>query len=414
MTRARIVRIARTLLASAIVAVVLLACMWCVVPGLHLPTMELSAVTVGAAVAAPEWAPVLLLVALVAGGAAVALAPRGRVRTIVACAAGVAIACTCFPVAAYLLDPSLPKVVTLARFFRSETPRLGPIDRDKAVVFEPCARARDDVQAPSTCFVVTMDVWHAPGVHRAPAMVEIHGGAWIFGDQRSDASHFPAVVAGGTTVIALDYRHAPKAQFPIQRDEIDTAIAYIAKHASELDVDPRRMVLVGRSAGAQLALLAAYRPQPIPFRGVAAFYAPTDLVAGAQTAPPIDPLDIRRALYAYLGPFTKANARYAEASPVLFARLHPVIPTLLVSGDRDELVDVTQQRTLASILRATPGDRVETYELPWSNHAFDDIPRGMGEQIGDALLDRWMRSVVPPDQAGSATPSVTTPTKISP
>ncbi len=371
-------------MASLVAALVAFVCMWCVVPGLPLPTQALAGLTVALSVAAPEYAPILLVAALGFGGIAMVVAPRGRARTVIVAIVGLGVLCSCVPIAAYSLDPALPKVVSLARFLAAPSRAI-----DAARVHHFNVRTRDDAK-------VALDVYDAFAPHAAPApaMIEIHGGAWVFGDVGSDMTHFARIARAGIVVIAADYRHAPQHRFPTQRDDVDGAIRFVADHAAALGIDRSRIVIVGRSAGAQLALLAAYRPQPIHIRGVAAFYAPTDLVMGATVPPPIDPLDIRRALTAYLGAYTPGNPIYREASPIAFATNRRVVPTFLISGARDELVAVEQQRALARVLRATPGNRVETHELPWSNHAFDDIPNGMGEQIADALLDRWLRETL--------------------
>jgi acetyl esterase/lipase len=367
-----------------LVAVALLACMWCVVPGWNVATLVPT-------VAVPEWAPVALPVAWILGVLGTLAAPRGRVRRGVAVAGALAIVCAVVPVAEYLFDPTLPKVVSFGAMVHPRPPVVGDIERD--VPFAPSYAGSSKP--------LLLDVYHAANVRRAPAAIEIHGGAWLYGDARSDERQNLLLAADGVTVIAIDYRLAPHAKFPAQRDDVDAAIRYVAAHAASFDIDPARIV--------------AYRPQPIAFRGVAAFYAPTDLVLGATDPPRPDPVDIRRVLPPYVGPFTTENRkRYVEASPIMWASLHRVVPTFLIAGDRDEIVDVRQQRELAAILRRTPGDAVEAYELPWANHAFDSVPNGMGAQISEALLARWIRAVLSPTYAGSATSPVTTPTKISP
>ena len=71
---------------------------------------------------------------------------------------------------------------------------------------------------------------------------------------------------------------------------MECALGYLRAHAAADKLDPERVVVMGRSAGAHLALLAAYRAarDPVPggcaapatVRGVVAYYPPTDLADG--------------------------------------------------------------------------------------------------------------------------------------
>lgn len=86
-----------------------------------------------------------------------------------------------------------------------------------------------------------------------PAIVWIHGGAWISGDQANVEPYLRILAGEGYTTIGVDYTIAPEATYPTAVREINDALAYIKAHASELNVDTRKIVLAGDSAGAQLA-----------------------------------------------------------------------------------------------------------------------------------------------------------------
>jgi acetyl esterase/lipase len=53
--------------------------------------------------------------------------------------------------------------------------------------------------------------------------------------------------------VAIDYRHAPKYRFPAQLEDVQAALSYIKTHAGDWEIDPERIALMGRSAGAHLA-----------------------------------------------------------------------------------------------------------------------------------------------------------------
>ncbi|MEQ4564735.1 alpha/beta hydrolase [Paenarthrobacter sp. CAP02] len=100
----------------------------------------------------------------------------------------------------------------------------------------------------------TFDAFTPAGTTAAlPAIVWIHGGAWISGAQRDVEPYLRILAAEGYTTIGLGYPIAPEATYPTAVRDINDALAYIKAHAAELNVDPGRIVLAGDSAGAQLA-----------------------------------------------------------------------------------------------------------------------------------------------------------------
>ena len=110
-----------------------------------------------------------------------------------------------------------------------------------------------------------------------PIVVAVHGGSW----QRGDSSQLPAInrclAARGYGVAAINDRLAPQHVFPAARDDVVAAVRYLQSHAAELGLDADRVVLLGRSAGGQLALSAAYGMADPAVRGVVALYAPSDM-----------------------------------------------------------------------------------------------------------------------------------------
>ena len=111
-----------------------------------------------------------------------------------------------------------------------------------------------------------------------------------------------------------------------------------ARTRGELGADPARMVLIGRSAGAQLALVAAYQAGAPAVAGVVSFYGPVFLADGWREPPRPDPLDVRAVLETYLGGTPdQVPDRYAAASPVTYVSPQSP-PTLLVYGRRDHIV----------------------------------------------------------------------------
>lgn len=88
-----------------------------------------------------------------------------------------------------------------------------------------------------------------------PALVLIHGGYWY---EETDWSSWAQRFADeGFQVFSINYRLNFEAAWPAQREDVAGAVAWIRSHAAEFDADPERVVMLGSSAGGQLATDAA-------------------------------------------------------------------------------------------------------------------------------------------------------------
>jgi acetyl esterase/lipase len=220
-------------------------------------------------------------------------------------------------------------------------------------------------------------------------VVIIYGGAWIFGSRAQSAELARTLAHLGYTAVAIDYRHAPAYRFPSQLDDVRDALATIARNANDWGIDARRVAIYGSSAGAELALLAAYEPSALNIRAAIAYYAPTDLIDGYRQPPRPDPAHVQRILDAYLGgPPDQWPGNYLASSPIDAVR-PGLPPTLLVIGGRDELVRPGFAFAMRDKLRGA-GDRAGALLLPWSNHAFDSIPNGTGGQVARYYTERFI------------------------
>ncbi|NJR38831.1 MAG: alpha/beta hydrolase [Leptolyngbyaceae cyanobacterium CSU_1_4] len=222
-----------------------------------------------------------------------------------------------------------------------------------------------------------------------PAIVVIHGGGWQNGSPNDNADFSQYMAAQGYSVVSIDYRLAPQYQFPAQLEDVRTAIAYIQEHADELEVDVNRMALMGRSAGAHLAMLAAYEPDAPPLRAVVNYYGPVNLTTGYQDPPNPDPIGSRGLLRDFLGG-TPADLpeRYKQASPWNYVN-HAVPPSLLIYGQRDHVVQSKFGRKLYEQLQNTRNQAI-FIEIPWAEHAFDAIFQGVSSQVSLYYTERFL------------------------
>jgi acetyl esterase/lipase len=100
-----------------------------------------------------------------------------------------------------------------------------------------------------------------------PALYHVHGGGMIFGGNRAG---LPAVLDYaeelGTAVVSVEYRLAPEHPHPAPVEDCYAGLVWTAAHATELGIDPDRIIGFGFSAGggltAAVALLARDRGGP--------------------------------------------------------------------------------------------------------------------------------------------------------
>lgn len=91
-----------------------------------------------------------------------------------------------------------------------------------------------------------------------PVFVEVHGGAWYFGQKKSvEFEPFLLGLSRGFACVSLGYTLSPKGHYPLPVLEIKSAIRFLRANAQKYRLDPNRIMLWGGSAGAHLAALAA-------------------------------------------------------------------------------------------------------------------------------------------------------------
>ncbi len=235
---------------------------------------------------------------------------------------------------------------------------------------------------------LTVDVYRPVSAGPHPILLQLYGGAWQRGSPEDNPTFASYFASKGYVVIALDYRHAPEWKWPAQIQDVRTALGWVIAHAAEYEGDRSRIAVIGRSAGAQLALIAAYQAGMPLVRAVAGYYGPVDLAEGWRRPPRPDPLDVRAILESYLGGTPETvPAVYHDASPVTYA-LPRVPPTLLVYGARDHIVEARFGRELNDRLEENGATSV-LLEIPWAEHAFDALPNGLSGQIALYYTERF-------------------------
>ena len=268
---------------------------------------------------------------------------------------------------------------------------------------------------------IKADVYRLPGDEVRPAIIWIHGGALIFGHRRMlDADQRQLYLEAGYVVVSIDYRLAPESKLAAIVEDLQNAHEWVRGTGPELfRIDPDRIVVIGHSAGAYLALMSGFlKPRP---KALVSFYGYGDITGSWYTQPsknhleegkePItekqayegigkveiseSPLGARRDFYRYcrqnglwpklvagLGPDKEAE-EFKRFCPVLnISKEYP--PTLLLHGDKDTDVPFAQAQQMADALKRQQVPhrliRMENHD-----HLFDIFAEGLppkGKPVG--------------------------------
>ena len=226
-----------------------------------------------------------------------------------------------------------------------------------------------------------------------PVVLMIHGGGWTTGDKRDFPALNDYLATRGYVVAAISYRLAPGARFPAAQEDVAEAIRYLGGLAETHNLDPTRIALVGRSAGGQIALLAAYAAGDPAIRGVVSFYAPTALRWGYANPAKPGVIDSSGVLDIYLGgPPETHGTQYDAAEPARFVS-PSTPPTLFIQGLRDEHVSPFHAEFVSARL-SEAGVPHAIVRLPWATHACDFFFRGPCGQVSTFAVEWFLGAVL--------------------
>jgi acetyl esterase/lipase len=255
----------------------------------------------------------------------------------------------------------------------------------------PSAAAHYATASPSE----QLDLYLPAGKGPFPVVIYIHGGAFRFGDKREHigglADDIRRLHAEGIAIASINYRMSGEAPFPAAVADTKAAIRWLRSHAQELGIEPTEIGLWGKSAGANLALMAGLTGGDSTLydaklgmtdvsdhvQAVVSMYAPTDfltmdrqLLASpcSKSAAGHDKADSPESVY--IGaPIQQSQELARHASPISQVSA-AAPPTLLQAGTADCVVPGAQSQELFDALLPLVGaERVKLMMLPGATHA---------------------------------------------
>jgi acetyl esterase len=231
-----------------------------------------------------------------------------------------------------------------------------------------------------------------------PVLVYFHGGGWVLGNIESHEGICRALAhAAEAIVVTVDYRRAPEHRFPAAVEDAFAATSWVAAHAAEFGGDPKRIAVVGDSAGGNLAavtcIMARDRGGPdLAFQVLVYPITDYNLQTGSYRQYAEGYFLTRSEMAWYWEQYCpKQNDRWhPHASPCRAGDLAGLPPALVITAEYDVLRD--EGEAYASQLRAA-GVPVNAHRYDGMIHGFVrrypffDQGRGAIAEIGQALRE---------------------------
>lgn len=179
----------------------------------------------------------------------------------------------------------------------------------------------------------------------SPVVVFFYGGNWVAGERDNYAFMGRALASRGFVVVIPDYRLYPEVRYPDFLDDSAQAVAWTLREIARYGGDPKRMYVMGHSAGAYNAAMVAVDPRYLARQGV-----PNAMLRGwIGLAGPYDFLPIEN-------PTTRPVFHFPDTPPASQPINHvsrSTPPALLIAANKDKLVN-PQRNTgrMADKLRA--------------------------------------------------------------
>ncbi|MBM3154212.1 MAG: alpha/beta hydrolase [Chloroflexi bacterium] len=236
----------------------------------------------------------------------------------------------------------------------NQTPAQGPAPEKLGTI------ERDVTYGTVDDIALKMDIYYPRlATGPVPAVLHVHGGGWTKGDKAltAGALFLPQLIKRGYLVASINYRLAPQYKFPAQIQDVKCAVRYLRAHAANYGIDPERIGAFGGSAGGHLVALLGLTDENAGFdncggwydqssrvQAVANQFGPSDLTTIFEGAKPT-------LLTQVFGNPDRHSDIVVRSSPVTYVSPDDP-PFLIMHGDKDKLVPLSQSQILYDRLKA--------------------------------------------------------------
>lgn len=239
------------------------------------------------------------------------------------------------------------------------------------------------------------DLYLPKGMGPFPAALYLHGGGWSGGNRKQLRRQAAFMASHGVAGMAIEYRLDPKYHYPAPLHDAKEAVRWLRKHAAQYNIDPKRIAVVGSSAGGHLAALMGVTQGDSSLEGngcckryssavqaVVAFNGIYDLAAMSGRP---------RMIKNFLGRPCESNPTVCKAASPINHVSNDEPPFLIMHGTADQTAPFAQAKAMVQMLRKS-GDTADMFIAPGAPHTFWAQKRwyGPSRDAMQKFLDRWL------------------------
>ncbi len=252
-----------------------------------------------------------------------------------------------------------------------------------------------------------VDMARPEGQGPYPAVIFIHGGGWGQKGRKDYSSEIIRVADLGYVAATIDYRLSVadqkgkvKHKFPDQVQDVKCAVKWIRTNAMKYRIDPKRIGVVGSSAGGHLALMLATTGNQTELEGDggnAGF--PSTVQVVVHWAGPVDLAKMYPKTLEVVRPFmerflggtpSQVPDIYRAASPISYVN-KDIPPVLSIHGDLDPAVPLEQSQMLQDKIKKCGGTN-ELLILKGQGHSYDEKSAQQARDAQDEFLKKHLKT----------------------
>ena len=236
---------------------------------------------------------------------------------------------------------------------------------------------------------LTFDVIH-PKEPNGAAVLFMVSGAWVSGwvppetfiDAKAPVAQFRELVEHGYTLFIVRHGSSPQFKVPEAVADVRRAVRYIRLHAGDFKIDADRIGVCGGSAGGHLSLMLGTASDEGDKGSKDKIEQASNRVAAVVAYFP--PVDLREWVGDKRFEALHFDPKLAESVSPLLHVSKDDSPTLLIHGDKDDLVKLKNSEDIEAALKKE-GVACELIVIKGAGHGF---PGEQGKQASDALI-KW-------------------------
>ena len=258
---------------------------------------------------------------------------------------------------------------------------------------EPVRRTEDVIYGRKSGMALTLDVFQ-PSKPNGSGLLFLVNGGWLSSKSTPmmvtiRPEDYRVFLERGYTMFAIVTSSQPKFTVSEEIEDVLRAVRFVRRNAAQYGVNPDRLGVLGASSGGHLTLSIATRggpgksdsPDPVEressaVQAAVCFFPPTDFLnygapgINGAGAGPLAPLQVAVGPLALTPEGREQLGR--EISPINYVT-GQLPPTLIIHGDRDEVVPLQQSESFVAKARAAGAANVDLIVRAGKGHGWGDF-----------------------------------------